>query len=110
MTNGSNDWGVTFGRISFLDQILRNHGNVANVNRERDILFTVNRRRTADSILPKNRVSIEVRPCSSKTLRGPTFVCVACDEIAFWYTSVDFANPDVEVLASVRPAIDDQAA
>jgi hypothetical protein len=66
--------------------------------------------RTADSILPKNRVSIEVRPCSSKTLRGPTFVCVACDEIAFWYTSVDFANPDVEVLASVRPAIDDQAA
>jgi hypothetical protein len=48
MTNGSNDWGVTFGRISFLDQILRNHGNVANVNRERDILFTVNRRNQSD--------------------------------------------------------------
>jgi hypothetical protein len=44
MTNGSNDWGVTFG----IDQILRNHDNVANVNRERDILFTVNRRNQSD--------------------------------------------------------------
>jgi hypothetical protein len=29
-------------------------------------------------------------------------VAVIADEIAFWYTSVDYANPDTEILAAVR--------
>lgn len=48
MSNGSNDWGVSFGRISFLDSILRSHGNVANVERDQDILFTVTRNNQSD--------------------------------------------------------------
>jgi hypothetical protein len=61
--------------------------------------------RTADTIELINGVSIEVRPANYKTLRGPTYVCIVCDEIASWFTSVDYENPDVEVLASIRPGL-----
>ena len=62
-------------------------------------------RRTQDTIELSNSISIEVRPCSASTLRGPTYIVIAGDEIAQWFTSVDFANPDVEVLAAVRPGL-----
>lgn len=48
MTNGSNEWDVSFGRIGFLDRILRSHGNVSDVSREKDILFTVHRKKQSD--------------------------------------------------------------
>jgi hypothetical protein len=48
--NGSNSWGVSYGRIMFLDQILRNHSNVSSVSRSNDILFTVNRKRPGDTL------------------------------------------------------------
>jgi hypothetical protein len=63
------------------------------------------RNRTQDTITLANRVSIEVRPCNFKTLRGPTYVAIVADEVAFWFTSTDFANPDIEVLAAVRPGL-----
>jgi hypothetical protein len=62
-------------------------------------------RRTADSIDLNNGIRLEVRPASFRTLRGPTYVAVIADEIAFWYTSVDYANPDTEILAAVRPGL-----
>ena len=61
--------------------------------------------RTADSIELSNEVSIEVRPASYKTLRGPTYIIVVADEVAQFFTSVDFANPDQEILAAVRPGL-----
>jgi hypothetical protein len=61
--------------------------------------------RTQDTIELSNRINIEVRPASYKTLRGPTYVCVVGDEVSFWDTAVDFANPDVEILAACRPAL-----
>jgi hypothetical protein len=61
--------------------------------------------RTQDTIELANRVSIEVRPCNFKTLRGPTYIAIVGDEVAFWFTSTDFANPDIEVLAAVRPGL-----
>jgi hypothetical protein len=61
--------------------------------------------KTADAIELTNHTSIEVRPCSYRILRGPTFICVVCDEVAQWYTAADFANPDSEVLTAVRPGL-----
>ena len=46
-----------------------------------------------------------MRPCNFKTLRGPTYIAIIADEVAFWFTSTDFANPDIEVLAAVRPGL-----
>jgi hypothetical protein len=63
------------------------------------------RNRTAHAIELSNRISIEVRPCDFRTLRGPSYVAIVGDEVAFWDTVVDFANPDIEVLAACRPGL-----
>lgn len=44
MSNGSNDFGVTFAQISWLSRLLRAHENVANVTRCNDIQFDLGRR------------------------------------------------------------------
>ncbi len=61
--------------------------------------------RTADSIELTNGISIEVRPANRVSVRGPTYVSVVCEELAHWFTSVDMANPDTEILAAVRPGL-----
>ena len=61
--------------------------------------------KTANSIELDNHCSIEVRPCSYRTLRGPTYISVVCDELAFWFTDANFANPDSEVLTAVKPGL-----
>jgi hypothetical protein len=61
--------------------------------------------RTQETIELSNGISVEVRPANYRTLRGPTYICVIGDEAAQWFTSVDFANPDVEILAAVKPGL-----
>src|SRR5262249_30280252 len=61
--------------------------------------------RTQDGIELSNNISIEVRPASFRRLRGPTYVGVIADEIAFWYVGEEFANPDDEIIAAVRPGL-----
>jgi hypothetical protein len=52
----------------------------------------------------KNQVGIEVATCSYRTIRGRTVIAGLCDEAAFW-SDESSANPDVEVLAALRPAM-----
>jgi hypothetical protein len=59
-------------------------------------------RRTQDTIELKNNIRIEVRPASYRKLRGPTYIGIIADELAFWYTEDGYQNPDVEVLAAAR--------
>ena len=70
-----------------------------------EILCQLIKGRTQDSIELSNNVSVEVRPVSFRKLRGPTFIGVICDELGYWFTSASFVNPDVEVLAAVRPGL-----
>ena len=70
-----------------------------------EILRQLVKGRTADSIELANNISIEVRPASFRKLRGPTYIGVICDELAFWYVGDEFANPDDEILAAVRPGL-----
>lgn len=44
MNNGSNEWGVSFGRIMWLNDVLKNHPNVLSVSRHDDIVFDIQRR------------------------------------------------------------------
>ena len=60
--------------------------------------------RTQDALELTNGISIEVRPASFRKLRGPTYVAVIADELAFWYVDSSCANPDIEVLNAVEPA------
>jgi hypothetical protein len=61
--------------------------------------------RTQDALELTNGVSIEVRPVSFRKLRGPTYVAVIADELAFWYVDAVYANPDIEVLNAVEPGL-----
>ena len=45
---------------------------------------------------------IEVATCSHRTTRGYSFAAVIADECAFWRKESS-ANPDVEVIAAIRP-------
>lgn len=59
---------------------------------------------TADSIVLSNRVVIEIGTASFRATRGYSYAAVLCDEIAFW-RSEDSANPDVEIIAALRPGM-----
>lgn len=59
---------------------------------------------TAETISLSTRVDLEVRPASFRTARGGTCAAVICDEVAFWRSDAT-ANPDVEILNAVRPAL-----
>jgi hypothetical protein len=61
--------------------------------------------RTSDALELTNGISFEVRPASFRKLRGPIYVAVIANELAFWFTESAYANPDVEILAAVRPAL-----
>jgi hypothetical protein len=52
-----------------------------------------------------NGITLEVRPASFRKLRGPTYVAVIADELAFWYVDGAYANPDVEILNAVEPGL-----
>ena len=68
-------------------------------------LKTLITNRTQFTIELGKKKIIEVRPASYATLRGPSYAVIVCDELSTWFTSTDFANPDVEILAAVRPGL-----
>jgi hypothetical protein len=45
MSNGANNFGVQFDRITWIERLLRQHPNVMTVERTQDILFDVGRKR-----------------------------------------------------------------
>ena len=47
--------------------------------------------RTADALELTNGITLEVRPASFRKLRGPTYVAVIADELAFWYVDAAYA-------------------
>jgi len=59
---------------------------------------------TADRIDLTNRVSIEIATASFRSTRGYSLVAALLDEVAF-YGGEDSANPDVEILNAIRPAL-----
>ena len=68
------------------------------------LLAALIERETAEAIDLANGISIEITTASFRTIRGPTVIAALLDEIAFW-RSEDSANPDVEILAALRPAM-----
>ena len=61
-------------------------------------------RETADAFDLNNSTSIEIMAASYRSLRGYTVIAALLDELAFWPTD-DSANPDVEIIAAIRPAM-----
>ena len=61
--------------------------------------------RTADTLELKGNISVEVRPASLRKLRGPTYIGICADELAFWMVGDNYQNPDVEILAAASPGL-----
>ena len=61
--------------------------------------------RTARALRLSNKVDIEVRASDFRTLRGPSYVAIIADEVAFWFNSETSANPNSEILNAVRPGL-----
>ena len=53
----------------------------------------------------RNRIVIEVHTASFRSTRGYAICCGLLDEMAFWPTSEDSSEPDVEVINAIRPGM-----
>jgi hypothetical protein len=62
-------------------------------------------RRTADGFDLANGISIEIHTASFSAVRGYTLVGAVLDEVAFWQTGDDAAQPDAEIVAALRPGM-----
>jgi len=52
----------------------------------------------------RNSVTISVKTCNFRSVRGYTLLAAICEELAFW-RSEESANPDREILTALRPAL-----
>jgi hypothetical protein len=59
---------------------------------------------TSDTISLKNRIDIQIRPASFRTIRGITAIGVIAEECSMWQSD-DSRNPDREILAAARPCL-----
>jgi phage terminase large subunit-like protein len=68
------------------------------------ILKQLVKSRTARELRLTNRIDIEVRAADFRRLRGPTYIAVIADEVAF-FMNENSVNPDSEILNAVRPGL-----
>lgn len=61
-------------------------------------------RESAEGIELSNRTILAVQTASYRAVRGYSVAAVIADEIAFWRAD-ESANPDVEIIAALRPAL-----
>jgi hypothetical protein len=59
----------------------------------------------AETVRLTNGIVIEIHTGSIASPRGRTFIACLADEIAYWPATETSANPDAEVVASVRPGL-----
>ncbi len=64
------------------------------------------RNMTGDCISLKNRIDIQIRPASFRTIRGITAIAAIAEEISMWMSD-EFGsrNADKEVLDAIRPSL-----
>ena len=59
---------------------------------------------TADSVEVGNLL-LEVRAANFRNIRGMTCLAVVCTESAFWLSSAEVSNPDVEIIGALKPTL-----
>ena len=62
--------------------------------------------KTGERIDLSNRITIEVHAASMRSTRGYSICFALLDELAFWSVDEYSAEPDVEILAALRPGLD----
>lgn len=62
------------------------------------------KRETPEEIELRNQVTIAVKACSFRAVRGFQLLAVLCDEVSFWRDE-NSSNPADEILRAVRPGL-----
>ena len=62
-------------------------------------------RETAESIDLNNNITVEILSANFKTVRSYTLVAGLADELAYWPTDENMANPNSEIIGAIRPAM-----
>ena len=88
--------------FNFLKGIFTNIPRFAALGRAALAAGTAALRATRSSL--KNRIDIQVRPASFRTIRGITAIGVIAEECSMWQSD-DSRNPDREILAAARPCL-----
>jgi hypothetical protein len=60
---------------------------------------------TQSAVHLRNRVTIETHTASFRSTRGYSIIAGLLDELAFWSTSEDSAEPDIEVINAIKPGM-----
>jgi hypothetical protein len=60
---------------------------------------------TDDEIVLNNNIVIEIQTASFRSIRGYTVIAGLLDEIAFFRSDEQFANPDAAIIQALRPAM-----
>ena len=61
--------------------------------------------KTRERVDLSNRVTIESHAASFRSTRGYSLIAVLCDELGFWPTDENSAEPDKEVINALRPGL-----
>ena len=70
-----------------------------------DLLAPMVKDSDTETITLTNRTAIEITTASFRTVRGGTLIAALCDEVAFYRSDENSANPDTEILRALRPAL-----
>lgn len=79
-------------------------GYVSAIFNQNDLFRRMVSKETAESIELKNDIVISIKSSNYRSIRGFTILCAILDELALW-RSEDCANPDKEVVNSIKPAL-----
>ena len=83
-------------------RIIRDY--IVGILRSNKILSNLVEKEMTEEIRLKNRIIIMIKTASYRSIRGFTLLAVILDELAF-FRSEEFANPDKEIIAAVRPGL-----
>ncbi|MER9659019.1 hypothetical protein [Mesorhizobium sp. M0159] len=80
-------------------------GYAAAIFEQVSLLRAMVKNETKETIELDNGIDLEIRAASFRGLRGITAIGAICDEISFFRTAEDSANPDSEILTALRPSL-----
>lgn len=83
-------------------RVVKNY--ISGIFQQNDLFRRMVAKETAESIQLKNNITIEIKTCSYRGIRGYTILAAILEEIAFWRSELT-ANPDREILTAIRPAL-----
>jgi hypothetical protein len=80
-------------------------GYAASIFEDSEVLGKLLVNRTADNLQLVGGINIEVRSSSFRRLRGPTYIGVVADEVAYLYSDEFSSNADTEIIEACRPGL-----